>query len=208
MQLHLIAEASGYLGSILGVAMVVPQIARTYRNRTLPGVSAMSWALTALSCCTWMLYGVRTSELPQIPGNVLLVTGAVVLVLAVPSRFDIRSRAAALAGSAVVLLAAAFTLPAPAIGFVGFGIGMISGLPQIVVSLGRRTGDSAISLTTWALRVASQACWLFYALALDDLVVSISAAFLMSSAALVLVTELVRRDAVDAVPAPVLVTTP
>lgn len=208
MQLHHIAEASGYLGSILGVAMVVPQIVRTYRNRTLPGVSAMSWALMALSCSTWMLYGIRTAELPQIPGNVLLVTGAVVVTLAVPSRFDARSRAATLAGAAALLVAAGFTLPAPAVGFVGFGIGMISGLPQIVVSLTRRSGDSALSLTTWALRVASQACWLFYALALGDIVVAISASFLLASAALVLVTELVRRDPVDAAPAAVLVPTP
>ena len=42
MELRHFAEGLGYLGSALGVAMVVPQIVRTYRNRTLPGVSAMS----------------------------------------------------------------------------------------------------------------------------------------------------------------------
>ena len=85
MDLRTFAEGLGYFGSVLGVAMVVPQIVRTYRNRTLPGVSAMSWALTSISCFTWLLYGIRAAEPPQIPGNVLLVSGAVVVVLSVPS---------------------------------------------------------------------------------------------------------------------------
>ena len=208
MQLHLVAEASGYLGSVLGVAMVVPQIVRTYRDRTLPGVSAMAWALTALSCLTWLCYGVRTAELPQIPGNVLLVSGAVVVVLAVPSATAVGLRAAGLAGAAAVLVTAAFVIPPPAVGLVGFGIGLTSGLPQIVVSLGRREGTSAVSLLTWALRVASQACWLFFALSVGDRVVAVSAAFLLTSASLVLVTEMVRQPAAGYTPAPVLVPAP
>jgi uncharacterized protein with PQ loop repeat len=208
MQLHLIAEASGYLGSVLGVAMVVPQIIRTYANRSLPGVSAMSWALTALSCLTWMSYGVLTDELPQIPGNVLLVSGAVVVVLAVPSATSVSRRALGLGGAAAALVAIAALLPAPAVGMVGFGIGLVSGLPQIIVSLSRHSAASAVSLLTWALRVASQACWFFYAVALGDLVVAVSAAFLLSSAALVLGTELARRRAASPVPARALVPTP
>src|SRR4051794_18529250 len=120
MQLHTIAEASGYLGSILGIAMVVPQIVRTYRNRTVPGVSALSWALTAVACLTWMFYGVRTGEMPQTPGNVLMGAGAVVVVLAAPSSTPVALRALGLGGSAAVLLAAAFLFPPIALGIVGF----------------------------------------------------------------------------------------
>jgi hypothetical protein len=36
MQLDTVAVATGYLGSALGVAMVVPQVQRTLRNRRLP----------------------------------------------------------------------------------------------------------------------------------------------------------------------------
>jgi uncharacterized protein with PQ loop repeat len=208
MQLHPVAEASGYLGSVLGVSMVIPQIIRTYRNRTLPGVSAMSWALTALSCLLWLLYGVRTAELPQIPGNILMVSGAAVVVLAVPSAASVGRRAIALLGGAGALAVVAFVLPAAAVGAIGFGIGLISGLPQLIVSLTRRDGDSAVSLLTWGLRVASQACWLFYALVVGDVVVSISAAFLLTSAALVLGTELLRRPAEVPAPAPALAPVP
>src|ERR1044072_2789336 len=112
MHVTTVADAAGYLGSALGVAMVVPQILRTLRNRQLPGVSALSWALTAIACTTWLLYGVRTTEIPQIPGNVLLVSGAVAVVLLVPSRFSALPRALGLAGAGVVISAVAYFAPA------------------------------------------------------------------------------------------------
>lgn len=193
MPLRAFAEALGYLGSVLGVAMVVPQIVRTYRNRTLPGVSATSWALTALSCLTWLLYGVRAAEVPQIPGNVLLVSGAVTVVLAVPSSRSVGYRALALGAGAAALSVLAFLVPVAAVGLVGFAVGLVSGLPQLIVSLTRRAGDSAVSLLTWGLRVACQLSWLLYAVLIGDAVVTVSAAFLGLSAALVVIAETVRR---------------
>jgi uncharacterized protein with PQ loop repeat len=208
MQLYTLAEATGYLGSVLGVAMVVPQIVRTYRNRALPGVSATAWALTALSCTTWMLYGIRAAEVPQIPGNVLLVSGAVVVVLAVPSRASVARRALLLASGGAALTAAAFLLPPAGVGFVAFGIGLVSALPQTVMSLRRRDGESAVSVLTWALRVASQACWLAYALARHDLVVTISASFLLTSALVIIATELARQPGPRPAARPALATAP
>ena len=111
LDLHALAVAAGYLGAALGVLMVLPQIARTLKNRSLPGVSAMSWALTALSCGTWMLYGLRAHEFPQVPGNILMVTGSVVVVLAVPSATSIRTRAIGLAAPAAVIGGLATVLP-------------------------------------------------------------------------------------------------
>jgi len=195
MPLRAFAEALGYLGSMLGVAMVVPQILRTYRNRTLPGVSATSWALTAVACFAWLLYGVRSAELPQIPGNVLLVGGAVVVVLAVPSVRTVPFRAAALLASAGAVAIVAFSVPVALVGTIGFAIGLVSGLPQLIVSLSRRGGESAVSVLTWVLRVACQLCWLLYAALIGDVVVTVSAAFLGASAALVLMAETVRRPA-------------
>lgn len=187
------AAASGYLGSALGVAMVVPQILRTLRNRQLPGVSALSWALTAIACTTWLLYGVRTAEVPQIPGNVLLVTGAVAVVLLVPSRATAAVRALALGAAAVAVGMLAYVAPPAVLGAVGGAIGVVSGLPQLVRSLRRASTASAVAPLTWALRVASQASWLTYGVLVGDLVVVCSAAFLMSNALLVLVLETARR---------------
>jgi uncharacterized protein with PQ loop repeat len=193
MHMSTIAVAAGYLGSALGVAMVVPQIVRTLRNRELPGVSALSWALTAVACTTWLLYGVRTAEIPQIPGNVLLVSGAVAVVLLVPSRTSRPVRALALVVAAVLVAVLAVLAPPAAIGTVGGAIGVVSGLPQLLRSVRRTAGVSAVSATTWALRVASQACWLSYGALLGDLVVVFSALFLLTNALVVLALETARR---------------
>jgi uncharacterized protein with PQ loop repeat len=197
MHSHDLANTAGYLGSALGVSMVIPQIVRTLRDRSLPGVSALSWALTALGCTCWMLYGFRTGELPQIPGNVLLVSGAVVIVLAVPSRTSAVARATGLAGAAVVLCALAAVMPPPVFGFVALGGALVSSVPQTVRSLRSRGGQSAsaVSLPSWVLRVGSQVCWLSYAVVLHDLTVTISAAFILSSALVLIGSELSRRPA-------------
>lgn len=188
-----IADATGYFASALGVAMVVPQILRTLRDRRLPGVSALSWALTAIACTTWLFYGIRTAELPQIPGNVLLVSGAVVVVLLVPSGTPQFARALGLAGAASLLGVLAFVAPPAVIGGIGGAIGVVSGLPQLVRSLRRTAAASAVSPLTWALRAASQGSWLGFALMLGDVVVALSATFLLTNALIVLLLETTRR---------------
>jgi uncharacterized protein with PQ loop repeat len=193
------AAATGYLGATLGVAMVVPQILRTFRDRALPGVSAMSWALTALGCMTWLLYGVRAAEIPQIPGNILIVSGAVVLVLAVPSATSVPVRAVQLGVPALLVIGLATVLPPTAIGFLAFGIGLLSALPQTVRSLTRqRASTSAVSVLAWLLRAASQLSWLIYAILVHDLPVMISTTVVLSSALVVVATELRPRPGVPA----------
>src|SRR4051794_1414038 len=201
MQLPTVAAASGYLGSALGVAMVVPQILRTIGNRRLPGVSALSWALTALACTSWLLYGIRTGEIPQIPGNVLLVSGAVAVVLLVPSCTSPLVRALGLAWCAALAGVLALVAPPAVLGAVGGLLGLFSGLPQLARSMRRRAGVSAVSPLTWALRVDSQASWLSYGLMLRDLTVALSATFLLTNALLVLLIETVRRPVATPVPA-------
>jgi uncharacterized protein with PQ loop repeat len=190
-----LAVGAGYLGAALGVSMVVPQIARTLRDRARVGVSPLTWALTALSCLTWLLYGLRTDEAPQVPGNVLIVTGSVLIVLLVPARHRVRTRAAALAGLAAVLVTLAVVLPATALGFVAFGIGLTSAVPQTIKSLaGRHRHDaSGVSILAWLLRAASQVAWLMYAIARHDVVVSVSAAVILASALLLVGTERHRQ---------------
>ena len=207
MQLSAVALAAGYLGSALGVAMVVPQILRTLRNPRLAGVSSLSWALTAMSCATWLFYGIRTAEIPQIPGNVLMVSGAIAVVVLVPSRAPKAIRAAGLAAAAALLGGLAVAAPPGVIGAVGGAIGVVSGLPQLLRSLRRAATASAVSPLTWALRAASQASWLGYGLMLHDLVVAFSATFLLGNALAVLLLETARRPlaaptAVAAVGAP------
>lgn len=189
------ALACGYLGALLGVCMLVPQIVRSFRHRSLPGVSALSWALTGLSSGAWLLYGLRVHEMPQVPGNTLVVAGTAVIVLAVPSRIGGRGRATMLVTAALALIASAVVLPGAAVGLIAFGIGIISTLPQTIRSLvGLPLGTtSAVSVPSWLLRAAAQVCWLAFAIGEGDAVVFTSATFILSSSLVLCAVELRRR---------------
>ena len=102
--MHAFAIAAGYIGAALSVGMVIPQLVRTMRNRSLGGVSAMSWLITTAACFTWLLYGARGHVWPQIPGNALIVPGAAAIVLAVPARLSVAQRAGLLAATAGTLI--------------------------------------------------------------------------------------------------------
>ena len=111
-----------------------------------------------------------------------------------PSVTSAPVRAARLAGAAALIGALATAAPPPLIGAVAFAIGLVASVPQMAKSLGRSdVNDSAVSLLAWLLRVASQSCWLVYAVVLHDLTVTVSAAFLLSSALVVIAGELSRR---------------
>ncbi len=176
--------------------MVIPQMVRTLRNRDLPGVSALSWGLSAVACSTWLLYGIRAGEVPQIPGNSLMVIGAVLIVLAIPSPLSRASRALRLALPIAALVVLAFLVPPAVTGFAAFGIGIFSGLPQTVKLLRSRPDEAGgVSIASWSLRAASQVLWLLYALATHDVVVTISASVTLVSSLLPVVIEL-RRGSV------------
>lgn len=198
-----LAQLAGYLGSVLGVGMVLPQITRTLRDRTLPGVSAVSWSLTAVACTTWLLYGVRARELPQIPGNVLLVSGAVLVTLLVPSRVPSGTRAVRLLLAGLAVAMVALWAPTTAVGLLAFGIGLFSALPQLITSL-RRPADepSSLSISAWLMRCGSQSLWLWYAVVLHDVAVTISATVTLSSAIVILAVEARRRPVVADLPGP------
>ncbi len=193
---HELALSLAYIGATLGVAMVVPQILRTLRNPSLGGVSPVAWSLTTLACLGWLTYGIRTDSVPQIPGNVLLVSGAVAIVLLVPSRVSVRARALRLGGAAAALLLVASVVPAHWVGYLAFAVGLGSGWPQIVESVANwRTGStSGVSVASWSLRVLSQLCWLTYAISVSDVPVTIAATVALTTAVLLVLLELSARS--------------
>lgn len=197
MTIHELAVGLGYLGATLGVVMVVPQIVRIVRHPRLAGVSPLSWAMTTLACLGWLIYGVRTHAAPQIPGNILLVTGAVAVVLLVHHSVSRVRRALLLGGTAALLIAIAFVLPAHMVGYFAFSIGLFSGLPQLADSIANWRGhvNSGVSVSAWALRIGSQSCWLAYAIGTSDLVVGISACVVLSTAIAMVCLELAARSA-------------
>lgn len=197
MSVDLLVQSLAYLGATLGVAMVVPQILRTVRHPALSGVSPVAWSLTVLACSTWLTYGLRTGTVPQIPGNVLLVSGAVAIVLLVPSVWSRRRRALVLGTLWSAVMLAAWTMPPGWVGYFALVMGLCSSWPQVYDSLaGLRagTGESGVSVTTWSIRVMSQTSWLVYALATGQVAVTLSATVALSSALLLVGVESYRRS--------------
>ncbi len=198
MTTHEIAFGFGYLGAALGVAMVVPQIVRIVRHPSLSGVSPISWALTAIGCLLWMTYGLRSGALPQIPGNVLLVCGAAAVVLLVQSPTSRARRAVLLILGAGLLETTVWVIPTQGVGYLAFAIGTVSTWPQLYDSVGnwRAHINSGVSLSTWGLRIASQVCWLSYAVGTSDLPVGIGACVaLLTGVAMVALETAARAPA-------------
>lgn len=199
MSVHEVAFGLAYLGALLGVIMVVPQIIRTIRHPQLTGVAPLSWAFTALACSLWLVFGIRTATFPQIPGNILLVSGAVAIVMLVPSAWSRKRRALTLGTAAAVLWTIAFLMPPHLIGYVAFAIGLYSMWPQLYESVwvNRRAAESGVSIPTQLLKLSSQSLWLSYALLLTDMPVIISATFGVTTTFVVTSVEMtrIRRNA-------------
>jgi uncharacterized protein with PQ loop repeat len=198
--LHELWTGFGYLGAALGVVMVVPQIVRIVRHPALAGVSTVSWAVTALTCLGWMVYGIRTDEIPQVPGNLLLVTGATAVVLLVAQGPSRSRRALLLGAAAAVLLAITMTMPAEDVGYFSFTLGLFAAWPQLFDSINswRAHTVSGVSVSTWTLRVGSQICWLTYAIGTPDLAVEIAAVVNLSTAVVMVALETSARSSATA----------
>lgn len=190
-----VSEGFGFLGAAVGVVMVVPQMIRVLRHPRLAGVSGASWSLTAMACLTWLGYGIRTRQLPQIPGNVLLVSGAAAIVLLVPGSLSRSRRAVGLLAAATIICALVAGLPPRQVGFVAFAITLIASWPQLYDSFrswqSRRR--SAVSVPAWTLRALSQVCWLTYAIGTRDSPVIVSAGVTLTSASVLVALETFAR---------------
>ena len=199
MTVHSLGLLLAYVGALLGVAMVVPQIARTLRHPALTGVSPIAWALTVLCSTAWLTFGVRTGTWPQVPGNLLLIAGAVAIVLLVPSPWSRPRRAAMLLAATTVVLAASLTMDAVAVGYLGFAIGLCAVWPQLVDSYGNwRTGrESGLSLVSWNVKLLASCCWLAYALILGDRPVLIASTFALATILAVFAMETSARQSAD-----------
>ncbi len=194
-----------YLGSAIGVAMVIPQILRIVRHPHMGGVSPWTWAITVVSCTTWIAYGVRTGSMPQIPGNILLVSGAVAIVLLVPAAWSRSVRAVGLALTTVAMVLVSTLLEPEVAGFFALAIGLTGMWPQVfeTVWLRRGMGPSAISLTSQLLKVVSQLCWLAFAVLTLDVPVLVAAIMTLGTNFVITGVEIARRRGADALPEPV-----
>jgi len=190
---HTLALTIAYVASVFGVSAVVPQILRTLRHPHMAGVAPLSYAVSILACTGFMIYGLRADVIPQIPGNVLLVTGSIAIVLLVPSHLSRSRRALMLAAAMTVVALVAFRVPVETAGFLAFGISLFSAWPQVLTTLRGSREAAGVSLTTFTLRLAAGLGWLAYAVIAHDVPVIFSAGVMTGTTLLVLAVESSRR---------------
>ena len=202
MDVLVLAQVLAYIASAIGVVMVAPQIARIVKNPTHGGVSPWTWAITSVSCSLGLTYGLRTGSMPQVPGNVLLVSGAVAIVLLVPAAWSRRRRALGLVAAAAALILVSTRLSPEEVGFFALAIGLTGMWPQVyeTVWLRRGQGPSAISMTSQVLKLASQSLWMTFALITIDVPVIVAATMTLSTNLVVTVVEYARRRGYEPVP--------
>lgn len=195
--MHTFALALAYVSAAIVVATVLPQLARTIRHPGLTGVSPVSWTLTAASSLSWLAYGLLTATPFQIPGNVVLCTGSVALVLLVPSRWRRGHRAVVVGGALVVVIVAALTLPPSIVGYIGFSLGLVASWPQLVDSFGswRAGEESGVAIGSWIARLVSGAGWFTYAVIMRDTPVLVASVVGLVTTVAVLSLETSARSA-------------
>ena len=66
-----LTEIVGYLASIVGVSLMLPQVYKSWRTKD---VEALSWGmlfLYSLNCFLWLIYGISLNALPVILTNAI-----------------------------------------------------------------------------------------------------------------------------------------
>lgn len=190
-----IFQLIGYTAAAIGVSMLLPQVRRILRHPDLQGVSPLAWGLMATGCTLWTMYGIRIEQPVQVFGNVLLVTGALTVTLYAQNEMSARRRAVNVSLALLAAFALGMVLPATLVGFLAFGLGMFSMVPQVATSLRtyRARTVSGVSLPSFGLRILSQLCWLTFAIGTRDMPVVVSAVVALSAALIIVILERIAR---------------
>lgn len=167
------AQVFGYIGAVLVSALALPQLVTILRDRDAVGVSVPAWIMQALSCLTFLIYGLRIFELPQIMGNVLPVIGALaIVVVALVARQQLSVAYVVLSSLVLVsYVGLMFVIPPLAVGGLAAVWAFIARWPQVAdsVKASRQGVATSVSPATWYLMIAAMGSWMVYGIMLMDL---------------------------------------
>ena len=77
-----LSDLVGYSAGVLATAAFVPQVAKTFRDRSTRDISLGMYALFCAGVGLWLVYGVLIASWPVVVSNVVtLVLAGAVLVL-------------------------------------------------------------------------------------------------------------------------------
>ena len=164
MNVQLLSEILAFLAASVGAVFGLTQLHRTFKTRSVDGVSAFSWFAMAVNAGLWTVYGVRTGSAQQILANTpWVLTSLVVGALLARSR-----GLPAVGGILLGLLGLPFGVFVNGFGAAGvtvLGVLLLLGIgvPQILL-LRRSVGAEGVSLVGWVLACAAASCWTVHGL--------------------------------------------
>jgi len=79
--MELLKEIVGYLAAIVGTALMLPQVIKTFRSRKIENISLMMLILYFLNCLLWLIYGILIVAWPVILCNIVGFFISIILLL-------------------------------------------------------------------------------------------------------------------------------
>jgi len=162
----------GVLCTLLSLGFIWPQVIRVYRLRSVEGIAGRGTLHGLAGSSLWTAYGIAKVNPPLIISNATIMLATVLIGIAQIRHGVLRGWQPFATIAGFMTAAFAMTAVSPAItGWVAIVIGATSILPQTAHVL-RAPDLSGISLTMYAMLIATAVSWGLYGILLGDLLVS------------------------------------
>lgn len=79
--MNTVAQTLGYLGSVISILTLIPQVVKTWRTRSVKDISGAMLGIQAVNVMVWLLYGYLLGNLPLVVVNVFMFTNTALLIL-------------------------------------------------------------------------------------------------------------------------------
>ena len=198
-----LAVALGTIGTMLSLAMTIPQGVVIWRDRSLEGVSVTAWAVLILTLSLWLGFAWRTGNVTMVVGN-LVALGVCFWIAAGGVRA--RGYRPAWVWGTILVIAVEVSV-AVLVGYLARGLLIdlllpataLTWLPQVFRSARTAIAGSAseVSRASLAMGIAANLAWTLHGVVLPDVMIAIASFVQVVVIACVLLLEVVagrRRE--------------
>ncbi len=186
----------GFIASALVIANSLPQTVKIWRSGSDVGVNVAMWFLFYSLLCIGLGYGLRVGNVTLVIANLgtMLTGGSVMVAIARANHRSMWFAALRLLLLAVILVTLALVVPKVVLSVVfvsGSGLAWMQAYTSFKTwRLGR---DSTVSITTFALRSATQVAWILQCTITGDMTLMLIATITLVAAMTTIVFEVLTE---------------
>lgn len=184
----------GVVASLSTAAISLPQVARTLRVSSTAGVSGPMWLLLNLTFSVWLVWGVLSGDVFVVVTNLAALPGGLWVLWRV-----VRDGGLSWRSGVAALVFGVLLVPLQVLAGVGVSLVVVVMLTLVTRSLQgwklfRSEDVSGVSLFPWLVGSFSQLCWLWYGLAVGNVVVAAHAPVAVAANMALVVAVVLRRS--------------